>query len=253
MKLRPLFCLGILGIYLMLSGAMAFAYTGDDPIVAADKLYAKRSNSENVQQAINLLKQAITLTPDNSEVLWRLAKYQWFLGNWSTDKKTKLAFFSEGQEYARQAVKANFNDINAHFWLAALIGASGQAIGNLRGLSSVGPMKKEIDICIQLNPKFADAHDMLAQVYWIAPGPPLSIGNKKRALEESLLAVTYSPNNPDFWFNLGQIARDNKNYAKAREAFEKVLHLPDNPEEPEKSRENKAIATTELKKLENKK
>jgi tetratricopeptide (TPR) repeat protein len=252
MKLRYLFCFGILEICLMLSGAMAFVNASSDPIFAADELYAKRSNPENVRQAMNLLKQAVTLTPDNSEALWRLAKYQWFLGNQCTHKKTKLTFFSQGQEYARKAVKANCNDINAHFWLAALIGASGQATGNLQSLSSVAPMKKEIDICFQINPEFADAHDMLAQLYWMAPGPPLSIGNKKRALEESQLAVTYSPNNIIFWFNLGQIARDNKDYVKAREAFQKVLQLPDNPEEPEKSREHKANATMELKKLEGK-
>ncbi len=181
MKLRYLFCFGILEICLMLSGAMAFVNASSDPIFAADELYAKRSNPENVRQAMNLLKQAVTLTPDNSEALWRLAKYQWFLGNQCTHKKTKLTFFSQGQEYARKAVKANCNDINAHFWLAALIGASGQATGNLQSLSSVAPMKKEIDICFQINPEFADAHDMLAQLYWMAPGPPLSIGNKKRS------------------------------------------------------------------------
>jgi tetratricopeptide (TPR) repeat protein len=237
----------------MILGAMAFINAGDDPLVTADELYAKRSNSDNVHQAVNLLKQAAALTPDNADVFWRLAKYHWYLGDQSTVKKTRLDWFAKGKEYAEQAVKVDPKNINAHFWLAAIIGAAGDTQGVLKSLASVPPMKKEIDICLQLDPKFPDAHDLLAQLYWLAPGPPLSIGNKKRALEESRLAVTYNPNDINFWLNLGLIARDNKDYAKAREAFQKILNMPDDPEEPAKSRKSKETATAELKKLEDKK
>jgi tetratricopeptide (TPR) repeat protein len=234
MKSRYLFYLGLFGIGLILFGAAAFTNSTGDPIVTADELYARRNNPECIQQAVNLLKQAVTVTPDNCGTLWRLARCHWYLGDQAADKNTKLVFFAQGQEYAQQAVKANPNDINAHFWSAALIGAAGEARGIFQSLSSVAPMKKELDICLQLNREFADAHDMMAQLYWLAPGPPLSIGNKKRALEESRLAVTYNPNNIDFWLNLGLIARDNKDYALARQAFQKLLALPDDPEEPEK-------------------
>lgn len=193
------------------------------------------------------------MTPDNADILWRLAKYHWFLGDQATVKKAKLTLFAQGKEYAEQAVKADPKNIDAHFWLAALIGADGEARGILKSLSSVSPMKKELEICFQLNPKFADAHDLMAQLYWLAPGPPLSIGSKKRALEESRLAVTYDPTNIDFWFIFGQIARDNKDYEKACEAFQKILTMPDDPEEPAKSRKSKETATEELKKLEGKK
>lgn len=253
MRSRYMLCLATIGICLMILGAIAFVNAGDDPLVTADELYAKRSNSDYVHQAVNLLKQATALTPDNAEILWRLAEYHWFLGDQATVKKTKLDLFAQGKDYAGQAVKADPKNINAHLWLAALIGADGEARGVLKSLSSVPPMKKELEICLQLNPKFADAHDLLAQLYWLAPGPPLSIGNKKRALEESQLAVTYNPNDIDFWLNLGLIARDNKDYAKAREAFQKILTMPDDPEEPAKSRKSKDTAADELKKLEGKK
>lgn len=252
MRLRSLLCLGVIGFCLIMTGNMAFINAGDDPIVSADELYTRRSNSDNVQQAINLLNQTTALTPDNADVLWRLAKYHWYLGDQSTVKKTRLAWFAKGKEYAGQAVKAGPKNINAHFWLAAIIGAAGDTQGVLKSLASIPPMKKEIDICLQLDPKFPDAHDLLAQLYWLAPGPPLSIGSKKRALEESRLAVTYNPANIDFWLNFGQIARDNKDYEKAREAFQKILTMPDDPEEPAKSQKCKETATAELKKLEGK-
>lgn len=247
------FQLVILGLCFILLGAAAFINAGNDPIITADDLYTKRSDPANVRQAIDLLKQAAALTPDNAELLWRLAKFHWYLGDQSSVKKTRLAWFGQGQSYAEQAVKADARNINAHFWLAALIGAAGDTRGVLQSLSSVSPMKKELDICLQLDPKFADAHDLMAQLYWLAPGPPISIGNKKRAMEASVLAVTYNPDNIDFWLNLGQIARDNKNYTKAREAFQKILTMPDDPEEPAKSKKSKETAAAELKKLEEKK
>ncbi|MCL6588537.1 MAG: hypothetical protein K6U80_01130 [Firmicutes bacterium] len=113
-------------------------------------------------------------------------------------------------------------------------------------------MKKELDICIRLDPAFADAHVVLAQLFWKAPGPPLSIGNKKRALEEARLAVTYNPASCEYWLYYGQIAIENKEYATAREALQKSMNLPDNPEEPDSSQKFKSIAAEELKKFEGK-
>ena len=249
MKLSHFLCLGLL---LMLLSAPVIMSVSDDPIATADELYAKRNNQEYVYQAISLLKQTITLTPDNNNALWRLARCYWYLGDHATGK-TKLNLFAEGQDYAEKAIKANSNEIHGHYWYAALLGAAGEARGIFQSLASIAPMKKELDICIRIDAKFADAHDVLAQLFWKAPGPPLSIGNKKRALEESKLAVSDGPDNIEYLLHLGQIARDNKDYLKARESFRQLLTLPDDPEDPESSQSDKAIAVLELKKLENKK
>jgi tetratricopeptide (TPR) repeat protein len=252
MKPRCFFYLVTLGVLLTLIVASVSFCANSDSIVTADELYAKRANHQNVQQSIDLLQQYITEKPDNCDTLWRLARCYWYLGDHAVGK-TKLALFSKGKEYAEQAVKTDPNNINGHYWLASLLGSTGEARGILQSLFMVSPMKKELDICIQLDNKYADAHDVLAQLYWKAPGPPLSIGNKKRAQEEAKSAVTNDPNNIDNWLHLGQIARDNKDYTTAREAFHQVLNLPDDPEDPEQSQSSKDIAASELKKLDEKK
>ncbi len=248
MKIRSFFGLVIIGI-LLLSIIAPVVFSVDDPISAADELYSKRINHQNVQQAIDLLKQTLTNNPENSDILWRLARCYWFLGDRATDKKTKLALFTQGQEYAEQTITVNPNEIQGHNWLAGLLGAAGEARGIFQSLSSVEPMKKELDICVQIDPKFADAHDILAQLYWKAPAL-ISIGNKKKALAEAKLAVANDPNKIDYWLHLGQIARVNKDYVLAREAFQQLLNLPDDPEDPEQSQSSKTIAASELKKLE---
>jgi cytochrome c-type biogenesis protein CcmH/NrfG len=89
----------------------------------------------------------------------------------------------------------------------------------------------------------------LAQLLWKVPGPPLSIGNKKKALEEARLGTVYDPSAIDHWLHLGQIAATNKDYATARMALEKALSLPDDPEDPSSSQDDKADARAELAKI----
>jgi tetratricopeptide (TPR) repeat protein len=89
--------------------------------------------------------------------------------------------------------------------------------------------------------------------YWMVPGFPISIGNKKKAQEEAVLATTGDSKATDHWLHLGQIASDNKDFATAKTALQKVLTLPDDPEDPEASRKDKAAAKDELKKIEGKK
>jgi tetratricopeptide (TPR) repeat protein len=236
---------------LMISGPLLIN-AEDDPLAAADDLYSKRMNQDNIQKAIDLLKQVVANQPGNCEALWRLTRLYWFLGDKAAKKETKLELFTTGKDYAEQAVKANNNNAKAHYWLGSITGAIGETRGILQSLFMVKPMKQEIETCIQLDPKFADGHDVLAQLYWKAPGPPLSIGNKTKALAESKLAVTYGPNIIEYWLHYGEIARDNKDYTLAREALQKAINLPDDPEDPQSSQKFKAQAAADLQKLEGK-
>jgi tetratricopeptide (TPR) repeat protein len=240
MKLRHLLCLGTIAILLFISLAIA----ATDPITGADELYAKRYNIENVRQAVTLLKQ---VQPASADSLWRLARCHWFLGEHAAKKDDILALFDQGKLYAEQAIKANDKNIQAHYWLAALLGSIGQERGILKSLAMVSPMKEQLDICLQLDPKFADGHDTLGQLYFKAPGG-ISIGDKKKALEHAKLAVQYNPAS-DHLLHLGTIAADQKEYTLARDSFNKVLALTDDPEDPEWTREHKAEAKKGLEKL----
>lgn len=252
MKLHYLFWLAILSICLALISCPLLISAEDNPITTADELYSKRMNPDNISKSIDLLKKSMTGNPANYDALWRIARCYWFLGDKATKKEDKLDYFNKGQEYAKQAINTNHNQIMGHYWLATLIGCTGETRGILQSLFMVNPMKEELDLCVQIDSTFADAHNVLAQLFWKAPGPPLSIGNKKRALEESKLAVTYAPNSCEFWLYYGQIARDNKDYATAREALQKSISLPDDPEDPQGSQKYKAQAAADLQKLEGK-
>lgn len=249
MKIR-LIWLMILAIMLVLATWPVLTLTEENLTAQADDLYAKRFDIANVKQAIDMLEKS---GGQDYETLWRLARCYWFLGDRAKGKEQRLPLFEKAKSYAGQAVKADDNGIDGHYWLASLTGCVGQEKGILNSLFMVGPMKKELDRCLQIDPKHGEAHDVVAQLYWLVPGPPLSIGNKKKALEEATLATTYGPQFTSHWLHLGQIAKDNKNYTAARSALQKVLAMEDDPEDPESSQKDKKAAGEELKKIEGKK
>jgi tetratricopeptide (TPR) repeat protein len=246
MKVHQVIWLMVLVILL----GVGWVWAGDSSASQADQLYAQRFEKANVTKAVDLLDKAVAA--EGYEALWRLARCYWFLGDRTTGKE-KLALFEKGKGYAEQAVKAKDNGVEGHYWLASLLGSVGQEKGILNSLMMVSPMKKELDRCLQLNAGYSDAHDVLAQLYWLVPGFPLSIGNKKKAQEEAVLATTGDIKTTGNWLHLGQIAADNKDFATAKNALQKVLALPDDPEDPEASRKDKAAAKDELKKIEGKK
>lgn len=245
--------LAVLSLVLILMAAfLPFqALMEDDPISQADALYSKRLDRANLTKEIELLNGVLQSQPNHYQALCHLAKAHWYLGD-RAQGKARLTQFAKGKEYAELAVKANDNGVEGHYWLASLIGCVGQEKGILNSLFMVSPMKKELDRCLALDGKYADAHDVMAQLLWKVPGFPLSIGDKKKAMEEARLGTVYDPSQIDHWLHYGQIAIDNKKYDIARTALQKALDMPDDPEDPPVSQEHKENARKALKSIEGK-
>ena len=223
-----------------------FILAADDPVARADELYRQRKDRAKVLAAVEILTEALEKEPGDYKALWRLARCYWFLGDRSAGKE-RLAYFEKGKACAEKATKANGAGIDGHYWHAALIGCVGQERGILNSLFMVPSMRRELERCLELDPRHAEAHDVMAQLLWKVPG--FAGGNLKKALEEARLATVYGPESIEHWLHYGQIAAAIKDYATARMAFQKALSLPDDPEDPEGSRRDKALAKEELEKI----
>lgn len=212
----------------------------------ADELYRKRKDRANVLAAVEILAEALEKEPGDYEALWRLARCYWFLGDRAAGKD-RLAYFEKGRAFAEKATKANDAGIDGHYWHAALIGCVGQERGILNSLFMIPSIRRELERCLELDPRHAEAHDVMGQLLWKIPG--FAGGNLKKALEEARLATVHGPEAIEHWLHYGQIAAANRDYATARTALQKALSLPDDPEDPEGSRRDKALAKEELEKI----
>lgn len=246
---RRLTSLLIVGLLLALMLMPVIIRAEDNSLDQADELYAKRYDKTNVNKAVSLVSKYLDKQANDYGALWRIARLYWFLGDRAQGKE-RLPLFEKGRDYAETAVKLNGKGLEGHYWFGSLIGCVGQEKGILNSLFMVGPMKRELEACLDIDPKYADAHDVLAQLLWKVPG--FAGGSVKKALEEAKLATVYGPAATGNWLHYGQIAAANKDYKLARTALQKCLSLPDDVEDPEGSQIDKNEAKEELKKIEGK-
>jgi tetratricopeptide (TPR) repeat protein len=218
-----------------------------DEIAKADELWKSRRSEAIVRQAIVMLENLVAKEPQNYDALWRLARFYQHTGDFS-ESKNKLTYYEKGLNYAKEAVKANEHDPDGHLWLAVLMGRTAEEKGILNSLAMVTPIYNEIQAVLSVDPKNARAHNVLAQVYWKAPGKPLSMGDKKKALVEAKLAVEYEPSRIYYWVIYGQVAKSNKNFEIARMALTKAIDIPIDQENPG-DESDKRQAKSELEKL----
>jgi tetratricopeptide (TPR) repeat protein len=233
-------------VIVMVAFVGSFAAT---PVEQVDEFYAQRKDMANVKLGVSYVDTQLALNDKNYDMLWRQARFYHFMGDRAVGKE-RVANFEKGKAFAEKAVDQNDAGFDGHYWLAACIGSVGIEKGILSSLFMVSPMKKELEACIKINPLHAATRYVYARLLWQVPG--FAGGNLKKALEEAKLAITYDPNVIAHWLNYGQIAAANKDYKTARTALEKAISMPDDPEDPFGSQQDRDEAAVELKKIEGK-
>ena len=204
----------------MFYGLLAMEH-GD--FATAKVAYAKFQDTTNSYQQYSALITKENQVGQDYEALFHLGFFYEFYGQKCPNKKEKLAAFEKAATFIDRALKVNPKGIDSHLYRAILIGDIGLEKGILKSLAMVKPMHDELQIVLRLDPRNASAHYFLGQLYWRVPGKPLSIGDKKKALEEIALAVKYNPKSMEYWFNYGKVGEENKDYTAAKTAFNKVL------------------------------
>lgn len=167
--------------------------------VFADDLSAKLKKVEELmaigdatsfKQATPIIEELVAKYPSNYEVLWKAAK---FYEKSAQTTSSPLKTYEKGKALAEKAVNLYPNKVEGHYWLASLMGRVGEEKGILNSLFMVKPMKAELDRCLEIDPKFPDTYYVLGLLYWKVPGWPVSIGDKKLAIQYAAKAVQLRP------------------------------------------------------------
>jgi len=79
--------------------------SAQDLIKQADGLYAERASIEKARQAVAVLRRARMADYGNYEAIWKLSKYDYYLGAHETGDQQQLEAFREGIAAGEQAVK----------------------------------------------------------------------------------------------------------------------------------------------------
>jgi tetratricopeptide (TPR) repeat protein len=125
--------------------------------------------------------------------------------------------FKRAGEYFKRAAAADSKDPRVHYYFALLMNREGSFSSNNEDLSE---MTREIETAISLDPNFADAYTLLAFAMAQA-------GQPEKALAGMQKAVSLSPGNVNYQFELAQMYMSNRKVDDAISIFKVLSKNPD--------------------------
>jgi tetratricopeptide (TPR) repeat protein len=204
------------------------AVSTQDLIAKADSLYAGREDISKVRSGLATLREARVKDYKNYDVLWRLAKYNYYLGSHTKNDAERDKAFSEGIEAGKAAVAAEPGRVEGHFWLGANYGGSAQT-GTLAGLATVSDIREQMNEVIKIDPSYegASAYMVLGQVDLEAP--KLLGGNPSEALETLEKGVRLAGDNSMLRLRLAQAFSRNNRPADALKEIDDIEKMTPDP------------------------
>jgi tetratricopeptide (TPR) repeat protein len=159
-----------LGGVVMLLAAASAAWA-QSPLVAELRAFASRyhENPARLDEIRDGLEQALR-TDSHVENLVALAHVCFIWGDIrAKTPEEKLEAYERGRQTAKRAIELAPRDHLAHFWYATNSGRWGQTKGVVRSLFLLPTMKEEIQIVMDLAPKFAPVYSLAGNVFYEVP------------------------------------------------------------------------------------
>jgi tetratricopeptide (TPR) repeat protein len=198
-------------------------------VAQADALYDGRASIEKARQAVAVLRRARTADYGNYEAIWKLSKYDYYLGAHEGDEPRRLDAFREGIAAGEQAVKLSPDKPEGHFWLGANLGGRAKAQGPLYALSPVPDIRREMETVIKLDDSFQAGSAYLALGQLDLELPEVMGGDSKRAVEELERGMKVGQDNALLRLELAKAYYEVKRPADARAQAEAILKMKPAP------------------------
>jgi tetratricopeptide (TPR) repeat protein len=155
-----------------------------------DELWKTRDAAESAKAIDEAIKNALAAFPNDYELLWRAARYRWWVADGLTEEKAKRMKAKAGWDYAERAIKVKPTGAEAKYFLAINIGAYSQAVGILTALGEglEGKFVENLDYAIKNNESFDryGARTAKGRYYWELPWPKRDLKKSKEELQKSI-------------------------------------------------------------------
>jgi predicted Zn-dependent protease len=199
-------------------------------IAQAEKYYAARDKIENAREAVAVMRRARMSDYGNYEAVWKLSKFDYYLGAHESDDKAKLDAFREGIAAGEAAVKLAPDKPDGHFWYAANLGARDEVQGPLYALPDIPQIRREMELVIKLDESYEGGSAYLALGQIDLELPELMGGDRRRAIEELEKGVKVADDNALLRLRLAEAYYEQKRPADARAQAQAILKMKPDPD-----------------------
>jgi hypothetical protein len=191
----------------------------------ANELYADRENLASARHAADIWASELAKDAKLFEAAWKLSRVCYWLGGHAPQGERR-SFLQRGMAAAQQAIDAQPNRPEGHFWRAANMGTLAESSGMSGGLKYRKPVKMELETVLRIDPSFMDgsADRVLGRWYFRVPG---FLGGSKTLAEQHLRAsLKYDPNSTVSHFFLAELLIDQRRTGEARTELQAVIDAP---------------------------
>jgi tetratricopeptide (TPR) repeat protein len=195
----------------------------------SDSLFKQREDLEKLRVAIKALAEVRDADNRNYSLEWTYAKYNYFLGKYSTNEDESETALEQGRDAGKIASRVDPQKPDGHFWYAANLGELSKKSPITVGLKSVDDIRQSMNKVLEIQPDYqgASAYDALGQVELMTR---LKGGDAEKAVEYFETGLALAPDNTNLKLHLGEALLAVKRDAEARKQLESLMQMKPNPE-----------------------
>jgi tetratricopeptide (TPR) repeat protein len=237
-----MFCVALTAVLLLAPGLAQ--QDGKDP----DQLYRDREQLASAREAADIWEARLTANPRDFEAAWKLARATYWLGGHVPADEQRQQY-ERGIKAATRASELEPQRPEGHFWMAANMGTMAESFGLRAGIRYRGPIKRELETVLEIDPSFQQGSADRALGRWYFKVPGLFGGSKDKANEHLQRSLKYDPQSTATLYFLAETYLDMNRPDEARHQAQLVLEAPLDPDWTPEDREFKQKAKELLKKI----
>jgi FimV-like protein len=212
------------------------------------------------QKALDKYLEALKLSSNNYEILWRISRAYVDIGEHlpsktDVEKQKQLEFYDKSLDFAKKAVAANPNGAMGYTRQAISNGRIALFRGVFESLSLVKQVKADCEKAISLDTNEPAAYYVLGRTHMkLCEKPkfvrwPLGIGwaNMDDAITNFEKSISLRPNFIMYRIDLARAYVEKEEYDKAREQLTKIATLPKEDEDDDNFRKEAAELLLKIK------
>jgi tetratricopeptide (TPR) repeat protein len=198
---------------------------GADP----DHLYADRAQLDLAVEAAMIWERRLAGGSVDFEAAWKLARACYWLGG-HVPVSERRRQYERGIDAGKRAVNIDSARPEGHFWLAANMGTLAESFGLRAGLRYRGPVKRELETVLAIDPSYGEGLADRALARWYLRVPALFGGSKRKSVEHLQKAMTYDPSAAVTHLFLAETYLAMGRRQEAAQELERVLDAPLHPD-----------------------